>query len=245
MVLSSDAGWRLNVYESAGEASGTFRYARRSNTVPVRPGQGQNPERARAEAARRARSKLRRYCASNLLNRFGTLTYAGDGVHDPLVLREHVAAFWRQLRTGLGGDPFPYAWVPEWHPGGHGLHVHFAVGGFVPRGQVDGAWGRGFIKIKLIGDLPVGSTERESARVAARYMAKYASKDFGERAAPGLHRYEIAQGFQPKAVQVGATSRDGALQQASELMGGQPDQLWDSGQNDDWQGPPAVWASWR
>jgi hypothetical protein len=32
------------------------------------------------------------------------------------------------VRGELGGDAFPYLCVPEWHPGGHGLHVHFAVG---------------------------------------------------------------------------------------------------------------------
>ncbi len=51
----------------------------------------------------------------------------------------------------------PYVWVPEWHKSGHGQHVHFAVGRFVPRRVIEQAWGRGFVHIKLLGDLPVGS----------------------------------------------------------------------------------------
>ena len=78
--------------------------------------------------ARRARSKLRRYCAANGLTRLATLTYAGEGVHDPVLLRRDLAVFFRTLRTALGGKALPYVWVPEWHKTDHGLHVHFAFG---------------------------------------------------------------------------------------------------------------------
>ena len=81
--------------------------------------------------------------------------------------------------------------------------------------------------------------------MAGRYMAKYASKTFAGQGAPGLHRYEVAQGFQPGVTTVTSANRDEALGQAAEIMGGPPDRFWDSGQNEDWQGPPAVWASWR
>ena len=45
---------------------------------------------------------------------------------------------------GLRGEveALPYVWVPQWHPGGHGLHAHFAVGRFVPRGVIERSWGR-------------------------------------------------------------------------------------------------------
>ena len=120
----------------------------------------------RGRRPRRARGKGRRYCAANRLNRFGTLTYAGEGCHDPLELLGHVAGFFRQLRGGLGCVPLPYAWAAEWHPGGHGLHVHFAVGRYVPHNLIRDVWGRGRIHIKLIGDLPVGSGALEEARKA-------------------------------------------------------------------------------
>jgi hypothetical protein len=121
------AFWQLNLYPDAVEAGGCL----------VRPGPrvlvggGGDPERAEAEAVRRARAKLRRYVVANRLNRLGTLTYAGEGCFDPLQLREDVGAFFKNLRPALGGQPFPYAWTSEWHPGGHGLHVHFGVGRYV------------------------------------------------------------------------------------------------------------------
>ena len=33
------------------------------------------------------------------------------------------------------------------------------------------------------------------------YLAKYVSKSFGTDRVPGLHRYEVAQGFQPVSVE--------------------------------------------
>ncbi len=42
----------------------------------------------------------------------------------------------------LGGEAFPYLWVPEWHPGGHGLHLHFAVGRYVRQSLIRDVWGR-------------------------------------------------------------------------------------------------------
>ena len=144
---------------------------RRSGWVPGAP--SVDPERSRLEAARRARGKVRRYCTAHGLNRLGTLTYAGAGCHDPAQLRADVGDFFRSLRVSLGGKPFPYVWVPEWHKSDHGMHVHFAVGQFIPRGRIDEAWGRGFVHIKRLSDLPVGSTRLSEARRAAGYLSKY------------------------------------------------------------------------
>jgi len=79
---------------------------------------------------------VRRYCAANRLNRLGTLTYAGKGCHDPGELRADVGSFFKGLRGQLGPKPIPYLWAPEWHPGGHGLHVHFAVGRFIKQSLI-------------------------------------------------------------------------------------------------------------
>ena len=208
-------------------------------------GRPPDPERAESEAARRARSKIRRYCTSNRLNRLGTLTYRGDGNHDPMVLREHLAGFFRGLRSGLGGDRLPYLWVPEWHKSGHGLHAHFAVGRFVPRSLIEEAWGHGFVHIKLLSDLPVGSGQLSEARRAAGYLAKYVGKDVGDTAKPaGLHRYEVAQGFQPTPVRLQGRHLVDVLDEASELMGRPPTQRWQSQISEGWMGPPAVWAAW-
>jgi hypothetical protein len=135
--------------------------------------------------------------------------------------------------------------VPQWHPGGHGLHAHFAVGRFVPRGLIEQCWGRGFVHIKLLDDLPVGSGELAEARLAARYLAGYASRDLDdERRPPGLHRYEVAQGFQPDKILVYGTSAEDVIERASTLMGAQPRQVWLSSSVEGWHGPPACWAQW-
>jgi hypothetical protein len=188
---------------------------------------------------------VRRYCAANRLNRFGTLTYAGDGCRDPLELRGHVARFFRGLRSALGGQPLPYAWVAEWHPCGHGLHVHFAVGRYVPHRLIADAWGRGRVHIKLIGDLPVGSGALEEARRAGSYMGKYVGKSFDDRLRrAGLHRYEVAQGFQPEERRMFGSTVEHVLSQASGVMGSAPTQLWRSSQEQGWDRPPAVWCAW-
>jgi hypothetical protein len=156
--------WTFTLYPEAGEGGGCAGSRRR-----VPSGRRPDPLRAAAEGARRARAQLRRYCAANGLNRLGTLTYAGEGCHDPLALRADLAAFFKGLRSGVGAGAIPYAWVPQWHPGGHGLHVHFGVGRYVPRGVIGEAWPHGLFHIKLLGNLPVGSGRWAEARQTARY----------------------------------------------------------------------------
>ena len=134
---------------------------------------------------------MRRYCAANRLNRFGTLTYT-QSCRDPQQLRADVCGFFRGLRRELGGEALPYAWASEWHPGGHGLHVRFAVGRYVRQRLIRDVWGSGIVHIKLIGNLPHGSGELEEARVAAGYLAKYVSKSLDDErrvaGPPSLHR---------------------------------------------------------
>ena len=155
-------GWSLTLVPAAFEAGGCFRrFGPRESPLS---GGVSDPVRSAAEAQRRARTKTRRYCVANRLNRLGTLTYDGGGCHDPAQVKADVAGFFRELRRLLGGRPLPYLWTAEWHPGGHGLHVHFAVGRYVGRSLIAEAWGwkvisgRGFIHIKLLSELPVGST---------------------------------------------------------------------------------------
>ncbi len=44
--------------------------------------------------------------------------------------------------------------------------------------MIERAWGHGFVHIKLLSDLPVGSTSLPEARRAAGYLSKYVSKSF-------------------------------------------------------------------
>lgn len=242
----SIAGWSFSLYPDAAEGGGSFQSSVRRVPEYVARGSAVDPERAAAEAGRRARARLRRYCAANRLNRLGTLTYRGAGCHDPALVRDHLGEFFRSLRSGLGGASLPYVWVPEWHKSGHGLHAHFAVGRFVKRSLIESAWGRGFVHIKLLGDFPVGSGDLSEARVAAGYLSKYVAKTFTDPSARvlGLHRYDVAQGFQPKSVHLSGTSPDSVLGQASAVLGSSPTVEWASSSVEDWKGPPAIWAQW-
>jgi len=246
-VVGDQPGWHLSLYPAALEGGGYFRASiDRPDHAYVARGMAADPARAAREAGRRARAKLRRFCAANRLNRLGTLTYRGEGCHDPLQLRADVGEFFRALRFGLDGSPLPYVWVPEWHKSGHGLHVHFAVGRFVPRGRIDEAWGRGFVHIKLLGDLGVGSGALEESRKAAGYLSKYVAKTFTDPDARvlGLHRYDVAQGFQPTKVALYAKSREALIDQASQTLESPPTRVWTSEGDPTWQGAPAVWAQW-
>lgn len=172
------------------------------------------------------------------------MTYEGLGEHDPVAVRAHVGDFFRSLRYGLDRGAFPYVWVPEWHKSGHGLHLHFAVGQYVPRALISSAWGRGFVHIKLLSDIPVGSGRFAEARLAARYLGKYVTKSFGDVDKPGLHRYDVAQGFNPPLRVLTGRSRADVVAQACRVMGNHPEVQWLSDDTEGWRGPPSVWLAW-
>lgn len=236
------AHWSLSLYPDAGEGGGAFVPSLQNRYRGVR-GSAAEPDRAREEAARRARGNVRRYCAANGLNRFGTLTYGPPFCTDYAQLREDVARFFRRLRRALGGDPLPYLWVAELHKDGRRFHAHYAMGRYVNRSVIEQAWGHGFIKVKLISDLPVGAGSWEESRIAARYLAKYVSKTF-EHAVFGRHRYERSQGFTPVVERFTATSLDTLVEQAVQRMGRAPAYRWSSNELPEWKAPPALWMSW-
>ncbi len=234
--------WVLGFYPDALEAGGVFRPAGRDHPGRDLRQVTRDPQRSAEEAGRRAATCIRRYAASNRLNRLGTLTYA-DSCREPRQLRRDVGEFFRELRDALG-EPFPYLWVPEWHPGGHGLHLHFAVERFIRHSVIKEAWGRGIVHIKLLGDVPIGTGHLGEARVAARYLAKYVRKGLEDGHELGLHRYECAQGFHPKVEQIVATTSHEAIEEASKRVGRWPELTWRSRDAERWYGPPAVWAWW-
>ncbi len=242
LVTPGKGGWTFVLYPAAAEGGGSFRST--LSDAGADRGPSPVPTYSQADAARRARGKVRRYCAANRLNRLGTLTYRGAGLHDPARLRDDVGVFFRRLR-GSVGERFPYLWVPEWHASGHGLHVHFAVGRWVAHGDIKTAWGHGFVHIKLLGDLPVGSGSLGEARLAARYLSKYVGKALHQDHPAGLHRYEVAQGFQPRGVPLDGRTADEVLGWAESYMGAPPERVWRSRDEEEWTGPPAVWAQWQ
>ena len=243
MRLRAEPLWALSLYPDAGEGGGCLSVPRRQ-VLPT--GLPPNVARAAEEAGRRARRSIRQYAAANRLNRLGTLTYRDEGCHDPLQLRADLAGFFRELRAGLGAGRFPYVWVPQWHPGGHGLHAHFAVGRFVPRTLIERSCGHGFVHIKLLDGLPVGTGALGEARLAARYLARYVGREVeDERRLTGLHRYEVAQGFQPAKVECYGVSAEDVIGRASGYMGSLPERVWISSSREGWRGPPACWAQWN
>jgi hypothetical protein len=239
-VRRDGAFWHMSLYASAGEGGGCF-----VPSAARRPGGGGDPERSAAEAARRATGRLRRYCAHNRLDRLVTLTYRGQGCHDPKVVRAHLAVFFRQLRAALDGEAFPYVWVPELHKTGHGFHVHCAVGRFIRKGRLDESWPHGFTHIKRLDGVP-GLDRWARSRIAARYLSKYVTKSFTDVAArpKGLHRFDVAQGFTPRPEMLTANSREAVIRQAAERMGGEPSSVWLSDGQPGWQGAPSFSARW-
>ena len=235
----AESSWLLTLYPGAAEAGGSLVSAVRPPArFPVEP----EEDRAASEATRRARGQIRRYCAANRLNRLGTLTYRGDGCFDARQLRGDLGELFRRLRADLG-QPFPYLWVPEWHPGGHGLHAHFAVGRYIAQRRIEAAWGQGFVHIKQLSDLAVGSGSLGEARLGAWYLAKYIGKDLGG-ASGGLHRYDVGQGFGPARKRLRGPTVEDVLGQASAVMGGEPSYVWDSAAEPVWNRPHSVWARW-
>lgn len=246
VAASPAVGWFVTLYPAAAEAGGTFRGSLPERRAYVPRGQAADPDRSSTEAGRRARRRLRRYCAANGLNRLGTLTYGPPFCHDPRQARADVGVFFRALRAELGGAPLPYVWVPEWHKTGERLHLHFAVGRYIPRRTIEAAWGHGFVHIKLLGDLPAGSGRVAEARVAAGYLSKYVAKSFDDdaRRPAGLHRFDVAQGFTPARVRFWGRTADEAIGRACEQMGSTPVVRWSSDEAEDWAGAPAVWMQW-
>jgi len=232
--------WRVAVYPDAGEAVATFQSA-----AGIGPsyGVGSPATGADPSAERRAKRNIRRYCAANRLAYLWDATYAAsdDARFDPRSVRSDIRTFFRRLRRVLGRT-FPYLWVTEWHKTGHGLHIHFALDQYVAHATVRDVWGHGYVFVRGPRRRVAARETRRQARRVARYVAKYVAKDTA--AAGGLHRYEVAQGFQPQIRVAYAATAEEALKAAALEMGCEPVRTWDSASNVNWTGPHAVGAEW-
>ncbi len=161
------------------------------------------------------------------------------------VVRSHVGSFFKALRPVLGGGPFPYAWAPEWHPGGHGLHVHFAVGRYVPQRLIRDTWGRGIAPHQADRRSAGRVGHRRGSKARRRLPVQVRRQGVRRRSAPpGLHRYEVAQGFQPQSVTYTGRTDDEVVEQAAAQMDGAPSTVWRSSTVEGWHGPPAIWVAW-
>jgi hypothetical protein len=219
--FETGACWSVNLYPECGEVTVQLRAQapRRDALSPccaraeqegrectehddIEPDEGAS----RRSACNRAKVRVRRYCVSNRLNRLVTLTYAGAGCYDADQVAKDVHAFMVRLRSEMKLAPkerFPYLWVRELHPGGHGYHVHMIVGRFIHYDLIERAWGLGQTNVRKIRPQeapgrPSSQGHRAVARSAAAYVQKYVAKSFqDEPTVPkGSHRYDCGQGFQ-------------------------------------------------
>jgi len=239
-------GWWVVVYPTAGEAVITFKRGlqtdRRTGAAWDVAPEDVPADRALIEAVRRARGQVRRYCTANGLDRLATVTYGGSGCHDEQQVRADLGAFFRQLRRIGGTGAFAYLWVVEWHPGGHGLHAHFAIGRYLEKGLLEQAWAHGFVEIRRINAELRYASALARARVAAAYLGKYVAKGF--ETSGGLHRYEVAQGFQPERWRFFAETREDAVNLCVNLRDGAIPNFSASDEWEGWQGPPTLWMQW-
>lgn len=242
-ALAEVAWWEGNYYPAAGEVIAWREWRGKRDGPVLPPGVGVNlPERERPRepnadrAIRRARTRIRRYAASNLLNRLVVLTWRDQG-HDLQVARQDVRRFIRHgLRTVLGyRGPYVIGW--ERHKSG-AWHVNVLVDRNIDHGALERAWGRGFVWITRFG---AGSKNggRDASRKAARYVAKYIAKDVGEFSVHGQHRYEVAQGYAVRVVRVYGTSPRSLLL----TIGRTVVYRFDAAAPEAGRGPPIMWAA--
>jgi hypothetical protein len=192
------------------------------------------------EHARRAASKVRRFCRAWRIDHLWTLTYRGEGERDYKQLRKDVDAFFRRFRELVGH--IPLVMVREPHPGGHGWHCHFGVPGWVSIKAIRACWPHGSVNVQ-------GRRQGASPRKVAGYIAKYVSKGFDPAHCeasgvadrlPGEHRYWINQGFALTPVIYMHERQGHAIGDLVERAGW-PVYVWESASVADWHGPPCLW----
>jgi hypothetical protein len=116
------------------------------------------------------------------------------------------------------------------------------VGRYLEKALVERSWGHGFVEIRRINAELSYASSLAKARVAAAYLGKYVAKAF--EVSDGLHRYEVAQGFQPKAWRFFAETIEDAQLLCIELRSGAEPRVSSSDEWEGWQGPPTLWMQW-
>lgn len=181
---------------------------------------------------------IRRLVTEHELTRMVTLTNAeATAPQDRRKVVRRVQAFVRKLRERT--PVRRWLAVLEWHPGGHGWHVHFVTDRFVPKYVLTECWAWGWVDVRLI--RPKGEhTSREAARKAGQYVAKYLGKGQGEHEAPaherGDQRYLRAEGMHVTELLAEGTFQ-ALVGLAWDQVGGSVGWLWWSGAAPDWRGP--------
>jgi hypothetical protein len=169
-----------------------------------------------------------------------TLTYAEATWDRAAVKRDMNALFvrWRRLK---GGKAFPYAYVLELHPSGHGLHVHVAVPlHYVDKHWLQETWGHGIVHYRDPKPLRQRNSRERSRRLSG-YLAKYVSKDLSSDHVAYEQRYSVAQHFNVEMERRSFKTLVEAKAWILLYRGEHFDEVWSYADDDNWDGPP-VWV---
>jgi hypothetical protein len=253
--------WLLAWYPDAREATACVRRpgapVLRPGNVPTADRDAENADRA----LRRARGIVRRYARGNRLCYLWVLTYRGDGCHDWREMTGHV----RQFLEALAALRVPVLIVPEWHPGGHGLHINVALGRWIDWRVIQKAWAHGSVKAPKTnrGDKRGGKRRLDPGLLAgyvAGYVARGAQNEAGELGKPGdvngqnrqrgQHRYFCSHGHHPRRLNEVAASFSHALELLKYAFQADPSYVWcswESNADERESGkPPCAWFDfWR
>jgi hypothetical protein len=189
---------------------------------------------------KRARAKFRRYAKRNRLRKMWVLTFT-EATWDRALISGLVNELMVKWRSFYGGHAFPYAYVLELHPSGHGYHVHVATPlGFMDKNALQKMWGHGVVWFSDR-KAPKGTSARKQSEILSYYLAKYLDKSFDDESRrPGEHRYEVAQGFDPVQVRRSFATAGEAREWLMLFEGEQFREVWCSDDQDEWDGRP-VW----
>lgn len=189
-----------------------------------------------ARANRRAVTQTRRLAVKWMLTKMWTLTYK-EAQWDKEKIKADMNDFFQRWRV-LEGKPFPYIYVLELHPEGHGYHVHLLVPSwmFTDFFQLRRVWGHGRVRFDKTkrhhGD------SRDDARRVVSYIVKYITKGFDDDHVPGEHRYERAQEFVVTVKRRSFSTFREAMEYLTYFAGEVYSVVWSDYEMDSWRGPP-------
>jgi hypothetical protein len=186
----------------------------------------------------RAKKAVRQFSVRWGLTKMWTFTFK-TAQWDKKQVKSHMNEFLMRWRVLNGGKPFPYLYVLELHPEGHGYHIHVAVPGgmFTDFFQLRRVWGHGRIRFDKK-NRDSGESRNDSRRLAG-YLSKYLGKDLNDDHIKGEHRYEPAENFGVETRRSWfPTFREADDYLRSRVSGENFVQVWSDYDMECWAGPP-------